>query len=490
MTRNKLSPVFDSEALSQVLFEQLGFSSHTDFAVAYSGGCDSHVLLHAMSELRSHNNFKLTALHFDHNLMPQSSDWARHCEKVCKQLDIAFISERQELIKKPEQNIEAQARHSRYQWFEQVVANGQVLITAHHANDQAETVLLNLLRGGSVDSLTGIPQQRTLSAEKSTTVARPLLAFPQTALADYAKQHQLSWIEDPSNQNQQFDRNYLRSEIIPALEKRWQGAIGSLVSSAENCREAVKLLDENLETLFQRCLGPNKRGVFCLASPLAIDALAPLGQFQLSRVIRYWLHQHGYRSPSTGQLITLHQQLFVENKETASIDWDELTIRCFAGHLYLLRRLDECGDGSGSAVLDWDLQPCELGKNKIRVEAVYGEQNKSKPKSTTNSENASTAMHALLDSEKLRGKSLQLAWRNGGERITLPGRKHSSSLKKLFQEHEIPPWERDSLPLLIVNGEIAWVYGIGSSAEYSADNNTADTALEIRFRPNDDSTNK
>ena len=457
--------VFDSESLSRVLFEDIGPAggggaemakmAKTKFALAYSGGRDSQVLLHALCAVRRELGFDLTALHFDHGLAPQSADWARQCEAVCRQWEVAFISDRQPLLKSPGESLEALARQSRYRWFEQVVKPGQVLLTAHHANDQAETVLLNLLRGGGVQSLAGIPQQRVLSlsaakvtpATPATRVVRPLLSFSREALAEYARRHELTWIDDPSNLSLQFDRNYLRESIIPLLEQRWPGAINSLGRSAENCREVAAFLDEVMTPLLQRCQVAEKSGVFCLAPPLDGSALKPLGRFQIIALMRCWIHRHGRRSPSSGQLATLFRQVFEDQKMRAGVRWDAAELRYFDGHLHLIRRLDAPPDGP----LEWDLRARDLGTNGVRLEVRKG-------------------AGGTLDPQRLRGKSLKLVWRTGGERMFLPGRTHSSALKKLFQQNAVPPWERRALPLLVVDGEVAWAHGVGAAACCCAQN--------------------
>lgn len=454
--------VFDSKSLCRVLFEDIGLRLRSDFALAYSGGRDSHVLLHALCAARRESGFTLTALHFDHGLAPHSADWARQCEAVCRKWEVAFVSARQPSAspaKKSGESIEARARQNRYRWFAQVVEPGRILLTAHHANDQAETVLFNMLRGGGVRSLAGIPRQRVLSAEKSTRVVRPLLSFSGEALAEYARRHQLAWIEDPSNRSLEFDRNYLRQAVLPLLAQRWPGAIRSLGRAAENCREAAGFLDEAMEPLLQRCEAPAKRGVLCLAPPLDGRALKPLSRFQMITLIRGWIHRHGRRSPSSGQLATLFRQVFEDRSARAGVRWDQSELRYFNEHLYLIRRLHAAPDEA----IEWDFQDRDLGANGVRLEVQKG-------------------AGGDLDPRQLRGKSLRLVWRTGGERMTLPGRTHSSELKKLFQQYAVPPWERAALPLLVVDGEVAWAHGVGAGAAHGyAKDDGQNRGIRLRF---------
>ncbi len=466
MTPHRLCP----DSLCQILFDELGLSANVSFAVAYSGGCDSHVLLHLMAALRRRTNFGLCAVHFEHGIAPQSATWTNHCKAVCQAWDIPFITSRplQSLQKTPGSSLEALARQSRYQWFRQVVERDQVLLTAHHANDQAETVLLNLLRGNDVDLLAGIPKQRMLSVEKSTQVIRPLLTFKRTAVYEYACSHKLTWIDDPSNQSLEFDRNYLRKKVLPLLEQRWHHAPTSLANSAQKCREVSVFLNAMAEPLLKTCRASDKKGVFCLASPLTVSELKRLGKFQIIRLIRIWLHQSGVHAPTTGQLETLYQQVFQRQATSACLSWGHWRICYFDGHLYLTGAHERCDD-----VLDWDLSDRNLGNNGMRIQVSRTQQGK--------------VCH--IDPQRLGNKSLRLIWRKGGERITLPGRKHSSTLKKLFQQSKILPWERNLLPLLTVDSEIAWVHGIGTSAAYYCDQNQLGIDLHISISVLQSSTN-
>ena len=462
--------MFDSGVLCRVLFDDFRLPPRSNFVLAYSGGRDSHVLLHALCAARDEFGFTLTALHFDHGLAPQSAEWAQRCQAVCQEWEVAFITHRQPLTKQPGQSMEAQARQSRYRWFAQTVAVGQVLFTAHHANDQAETVLLNGLRGGGVQSLAGIPRQRTLSAEKSTQVMRPLLSFSAHAVGEYAHHHQLSWIEDPSNRSLEFDRNYLREAVIPVLAQRWPGVIRSLGNAAENCRQAAGFIDEKMAKLLQRCEAHARRGVFCVAPPLDGRVLKSLEPFQTIALIRHWIHRHGRRSPSSGQMESLFRQVFEEGSDevskSAGVRWDESELRYFNQHLYLIRRIDAV---PGEAI-EWDWQKLDrnLGINGICLEVQK-------------------SAGGDLDPRQLRGKSLRLVWRSGGERMTLPGRRHSSELKKLFQQHAVPPWERDALPLLVADDEVAWVHGVGVGAAcYYRKNEAQNPGIGLRFVVSDE----
>ena len=468
-------PYFDAPALARTLFVELRLPRDAEFAVAYSGGMDSHVLLHALAELRAASGVRLRALHFDHGFNPDSAAWALHCEQICHDLDVEFLSCRRTTDKLPGENLEAFAREQRYRWFTEIMASGQILLTAHHMNDQAETVLLQLLRGGGVESLSGIRALRNLSAAKSLSVARPLLAFPRAALAEYARQHKLQWIEDPANRRAEFDRNYIRRKVMPVLARRWPGAPGSLVATAAQCGEAAAVVAESGREIVRSCQRAARAGLLDLAPPLAVAELQRFNQFQIFTALRTWLHRRNFRSPSRGQLRTFYQQVFMRDCGRARLRWGQLEMRVFRGFIHLIgaRTADR------RAAPDWELRPQVLRDCGLRIEIQRRENCQLGAPTQT------PRARPDLDAARLRGKTIRWAFRVGGERMTLPGRAHSHKLKKLFQSYRVPPWERDALPLLMVDGEVAWAHRVGASAGYayraSAQGHNIGRALRPQF---------
>lgn len=462
---------FDADALGRVLAEDFGLvdagaagdtvttvatvTAVAKFAVAFSGGRDSTVLLHALAALRARHRFELRALHFDHGIAAESATWAAHCAAQCRAWGVDFAARRESLAKPPGASLEAHARRRRYGWFAAAAQPGETLLTAHHADDQAETVLLNLLRGGGPESLAGIRPRRALAAGAAgAQVARPLLAFPAAALADYARAHGLRWVDDPSNDSLAFDRNYVRATVLPALRRRWHGAAGALNLSAAHCRAAAELLAEDDARAFDACRADTKRGVLCLAPPLAIEAMRGLGRARALRLIRHWIHRHGLRSPSAGQLAELFAQVFESRAAAAVLRWDGVEIRRFRDGLYLI---GPPGDPPPAPV-DWDLRAHDFG-NGLRVEVGDGD-----GAGGDAAVAVTDTVVAAIDPRALAGRRVQWAWRRGGERMTLPGRAHSHALKKLLQQTAAPPWERRALPHLTVDGEIAWVHTVGPAA--------------------------
>jgi len=515
---------FDADALGRVLCAEFGVggggdggdstvASRAKFALAFSGGRDSTVLLHALVALRARLGFALRALHFDHGLAAESAEWAAHCQAQCRAWEVEFAAAREALMKPPGMSLEAHARRRRYRWLARALAPGEILLTAHHADDQAETVLLNLLRGRGPESLgiaprraLAVPVDATVTAADATTatvtaadatvtatvtaadatgttpvaqVARPLLAFPAAALAEYARENELHWVDDPANDAPEFDRNYLRAAVMPVLQRRWPGASRALNLTAAHCRQAAELLAEDDARHLQDCRADAKRGVFCLAPPLEVAALEALGRARALRVLRHWIHGCGRRAPSTAQLGELFAQAF--EARAAALRWAGVEIRQFRGHLYLIGP----PPAPPPAPVDWDLRPHDFGNGlRVEVDTVGGGAGAGAGDGAGAGAGAGdgdgagagaggldvghAGVGAAIDPRALAGRRVQWAWRRGGERMQLPGRAHRHALKKLLQQTATPPWERRALPHLTVDGDIAWAARIGPAAATAA----------------------
>ncbi|HEX4975104.1 MAG TPA: tRNA lysidine(34) synthetase TilS, partial [Pseudomonadales bacterium] len=289
--------------------------------VAYSGGLDSSVLLHLLHAFvnglaESEKRPLLLALHVNHNLQVQSSLWAEHCTKQAEKYGLTVHVMNAVVKKNGGQSPEEAAREARYQLFEQFVKEGDVLCLAHHQDDQAETLLLRLLRGSGPLGLSAMREQSTLA---SAMLLRPLLAVSRDRLADYALKHHLSWIDDPSNQNLRFDRNYLRHEIVPRLKSRWPGVNKTLFRVTEINQATVTLLDEVAEQDF-RSVG--------LGQALNIAALQAFSEHRLDNLLRYWLQKQGATLPSRHNLQRIRNELLRFQKGgEALVRWPGADVR-------------------------------------------------------------------------------------------------------------------------------------------------------------------
>ena len=432
---------YDPAILKRVLFENFKLANDAQIVVAYSGGCDSQVLLNSLANIRESSKISVSAAHFDHGLQVSSSRWANQCRRWSKDLGIKFRSVRREVVSHSGHSLEALAREARYRWLDEILEPGEILLTAHHADDQAETFLLHLFQGKSIEQLAGIAQSRDLLWGSSNRLIRPMLGFTRNQILKYANDHALKWVEDPSNNSTAFYRNFIRKELAPILYSRNPDLRNGLVKAANSCAEVSSSYRLELDRLLSSQTRPDKRSVFCLADPFAVSGKISASVSEFADLVRHWIHKSGCSSPTNGQLDSLRKQIVGVGVGSCDLRGSEASVRFYGGHLYLIRQLlTRC-----FRPIDWDFS--ETLVPEVGLKIVPGN---------------------CWSSEEDRNGSddFSLNWRQGGETFRLPGRKHKTSLKKLFQARRIPPWERDYLPYLVCQDKIIWVYGIGESEDY------------------------
>lgn len=415
--------------------------------VGFSGGLDSTVLLHSLA---SHPKLRplVTAVYVHHGLSVHASDWQSHCETVCQTLSVPLVV--CPVLVDGRANIEERARKARYQAFSSLLHAEDALLLAHHSNDQAETLLLQLFRGAGIQGLSAMPSQSTFNL-KNSTVIRPLLEHTREQLEAYASKHQLTWIEDESNQNPQFSRNYLRHHILPLLQEKWLGIVGNLTRTALHCQQAKK----NLSDLA-------KQDCFDLTSPsstLDLTLIKQLEHHRLSNVLREWLELLQIRLPSTALLHRIiHEVIFSRGDSTAIVEWDGISVRRYQHRLYLLIANE---DISKNHVINWSNFPAP-------IEYLQ----------------ASPAEKGI---RILPGQKVQVRFRQGGELFFW--HKQTKQLKKLWQEWQVPPWARDQVPLLYVDDVLAAVIGYAVSDAYFSEENKHTYLVQNYFsRDSDEKT--
>jgi len=431
---------FSPAALAAVLFDELRLSPGAHLKVAYSGGLDSHVLLHALSVLRADHHFSLSAIHIDHDLQSASAEWGRHCAHICAALDVQYVVKRVRVAGVAEEGLEAAARRARYTALAAALAPEDILLTAHHCDDQAETVLLQLLRGTGVVGLAAMPTQAAFGPGQ---IVRPLLGFSRAALHAYAQEHQLAWIEDPSNRELHLRRSYLRTEILPRLARHWPAHASLLARTARHAAEAMGLLDEVAEADFATC----RQAVAHSPQALSIKALLTLSTARQRNLLRYWLRRQGFLAPATSQLEeVLAQAQTAPRSQQARVCWPGTEVWRYRD-LLVAMPAQHAPDPALDVV--WDLRgPLDLpGIGRLRAVPIRGQG---------------------LSCARLNGKSLHIRLRSGGETLMLAGRGHHHVLKKLLQAEGVPPWLRVRLPLLYVDSELAAVADRWVCAPYLA----------------------
>ena len=444
---------FSAAALSAVLFDELRLPPAAHFKLAYSGGLDSHVLLHALSVLRTDHRFSLSAIHIDHDLQRASTDWGRHCAHICTALDVPFVVERIRVEGVAHEGLEAAARRARYAALAAVLEPEDVLLTAHHGDDQAETVLLQLLRGAGIAGLAAMPMQAVFGPGR---IVRPLLGFSRAALHAYAQKHRLAWIEDPSNRELHLRRSFLRTEILPRLARHWPAHASLLARTARHAAEAMELLDEVAETDLAVC----RHAVAHSPQALSVKSLLALSAPRLRNLLRYWLRQQGFLSPAAPQLEeVLARAHTMPRSRQACVCWPGAEVWRYRDLLVILP-----AQPSPDPALDvtWDLlAPLDLpGIGRLRAVPVTGQG---------------------LSRARLNGRSLHVRLRSGGESLLLAGRGHHHALKKLLQSEGVPPWLRARLPLFYAGQELAAVADRWVCAPYLAE--AGEAGLKIVWEP-------
>jgi tRNA(Ile)-lysidine synthase len=426
--------MFSSDILVRYL-QSLTAMPH--YWVAYSGGVDSHALLHALAELRDTLPGEIGAVHVNHGLQDAAADWAAHCETVCRELDVPLVGLTVDGRAGTGDSPEAAARAARYAALASWLPAGHALLTAQHRDDQAETLLLQLLRGSGVRGLAAMPAVAELGAG---LLLRPLLDFSRHDLQTYAGRHRLQWMEDPSNEDTGLDRNYLRHRIIPELRRRWPAVAQTLARSARHCAEAARVLEEVALEDVKVLRDPG-------GDTLDLDGLQRLSAERRRNALRYWLQERCGASPSTAVLSRILHDIPASRPDACpSVRWGDFEIRRYRDRLYLLRQVPAQGQVQR---LSWS------ASGTLELPGAGG-----------------TLRAARTTGRGLRAAAVsgpvEVSFRQGGERCRPAGRPQHHTLKKLFQERGIPPWERPRIPLIYIDGELAAVAGFWVCEPFSA----------------------
>jgi tRNA(Ile)-lysidine synthase len=402
--------------------------------VAYSGGVDSHVLLHLCAQDPSLRG-RLTAVHIHHGLQAPAEAWARHAGNTARELGVKFLLLRVDARPRPGESPEEAARNARYEALKTVMTAGDVMLVAQHQDDQVETVLLQLLRGSGLPGLAGMPDSMPFGRGM---LLRPFLRVRKQEIDRYASAHRLAWIEDPTNNEIVYDRNFLRRQVLPLLKQRWPSCDQTVARAAGHCAEAYALLADVASEAFAE--------VYCADSnTLAIDRLDTFALPKKQLVIRHWFRQMGLKMPSQAFLEQLIDHVIGAGVNSEPVLCGQgCQIRRYRNKLYCLR---DDRQNENLQAIDWprDRDSLTVGKGMIlaRVNSAAG----------------------IPEETWLRSK-VTVKFRSGGESIALPGRRGHHPLKNLYQEIGIPPWERPALPLIYLDDNLAAVADLWISADY------------------------
>ena len=374
-----------------------------NIVIALSGGIDSVVLLHF---LNSHYPGNIRAVHINHNLSKHSKDWSLFCKELCHKQGVEFKSI--DVNIKTSSNVEENARKKRYNSLKSELSKNEVLCTAHHQEDQSETFLLQLFRGSGVAGLASMPKMKSFA---DTFLYRPFLNISKQLIVDYATKYNLDWVEDDSNINLNFKRNLLRLEFIPKLESGFEGVIKNISRSAYHQSEALKLINDLAEIDIEKFN-------LVINHKIQVLPLIQLPERRVANVLRYYIAQRGFLMPSNKVLTELISVLRAKDDAKVILKWHLYEVRRYDNELYFF-------DGEP----DRSNEDCPLF-NKLKDQTNF-----------------------------------TIRFRQDGQRVRLKGKKHSSSLKKILQSANIPPWERDKLRMYYINDTLVGMESIGEMSE-------------------------
>ena len=415
---------FTAERLLQILKT---FPAVTSYKVGFSGGADSTALLHALNEIQEQLGVPVLAIHVNHGIHSDADQWQQQCEQFCDRYDIDLTCLGIELEHSSGKGLEAEARHLRYESMSALLGSGDCLLTAHHADDQAETLLLNLMRGSGVDGLTAMPESRPLGRG---VLQRPLLRFKNSALRDYLHSNHIDWSEDPSNQHLNHDRNFVRHKVIPLLEQRWPKVNQRILLTQEAMTDARHLL----EKLADDYLSAHQTHPFVLKVTPACRESAEL--FKL--VIRRWIRQSGAAAISAYKLRSLSDQVQNAGSDNKiAINWDGWVLRWYKGQLWLQkdRQILSCP----SVIWPQECNTVSLGSDLGQLELGPIDPPKTDP---------GQQQRVFPEGE------LSISGRTDVDKAVISQGGMHKSLKNIFQSCDIPPWLRNSIPLCSLDGKL------------------------------------
>ena len=424
-------------------------------AVAYSGGLDSAALLHLANAYARAHGLALFAFHVHHGLSENADGWLAHCKEECAALGIPFDARRVTIEAKECDGIEQAARTSRYGALGELcrLHDVRVLLTAHHKDDQAETVLLQLLRGAGLAGLSGMALAHEASAllgAPSLILARPLLDMTRSELEEFVARHGIRYVEDESNGDIRYSRNALRHKVAPVLHTHFPGYQTRLARAAEHAQAAQRLLVELAALDWQTC---------ATGDCIEMARFSELGDERQDNLLRYWFSLHRVRMPSSAWLREMRTQLLRAREDAqVRVIHQDCEVRRHRGRAYLVPRADK-ENADAARIFTWHGEP------SIAFPEFGG------------------ILHFDPMEEGVAGwpvdEALEIRWRNGGERLKLAPDRPTRSLKHHFQALDIPVWERQRLPVVFAAGRLVFAAGIGMN--WAAVSESAGKSIRLRW---------
>ncbi|PHS16310.1 MAG: tRNA lysidine(34) synthetase TilS [Kangiella sp.] len=434
--------------------------------IAYSGGLDSSVLLFASKQLLNKKLIaKVQALHVNHGLESESDRWQTHCQSICDKYSIELFSNALNLLSSSDKISENLARNARYEFFESHLEQNNLIAFAHHQDDQVETLLFRLFRGTGIAGAGAIPESRKLGDGK---IIRPFLNISKNELLDYAEKNKLKWIEDPSNSENGFSRNIIRNTILPLIKQSWPKVTDTLNSFTHIAREQNEILIEiaNNDLLAVSLDNPSPKNI----SQIDLTKFIKLSKARQKNLLHYWIVNHPQNDFSRATNQEIEELLKQLEKYFGDINFEHSNgfklnvklgncrVRFYDNKLWLCQSSEPTKLDN---VIPWDniTQPVNVF-DKQKIFAINSEFNE----------------EALVLRAPMDGELVSIRPRVGGEKIKPQYRDKSCELKKIYQELNIPHWQREWLPIIYYNDQIACIPGVLINKNLSS--KSADTAIE------------
>ncbi|MCC5516106.1 tRNA lysidine(34) synthetase TilS [Vibrio splendidus] len=410
--------------------------------VAFSGGVDSRVLLELAAQYAQTHGIECCAVHVHHGLSKNADHWAEQCQTWCDALSVSLAVERVSLDIDSGESVEKLARDARYNAFQKHLSFGDALITGQHIDDQLETFLLALKRGSGPKGLSSMAKVMSFG---EAFIVRPLLSVTRSDIEKSARDMGLTWVEDESNQDVRFDRNFIRHQVTPTLTERWPNFREAVSRSAQLCAEQELLLDELLESHFQQALGDSQN--------LSIEALSQHSDLLRARLLRMWLSHCNQPMPSQKQLkLIWHEVACAQVDANPKLVLNEVEVRRFNHQLYVVKETKDLSNWQSDISMEGSLVlPDGLGELRLNSTPSDGE-SKNRDVQSFSLPDTSVTLRVIFNPEGLSAHPV--------------GRGHSRKLKKLFQEYQVPSWLRRRTPILMDGERVIAVLGLFVDKNY------------------------
>ncbi len=452
--------------LQKAIWQSLVKHKSTELIIAYSGGVDSQVLLHGLVQLKKSKHISniITVCHVNHGLSDNALYWQNFAKQECAKLSVNLVIKPVKVQAQAQQSLEALARDARYEALKSLSEKSALVLTGHHSDDQSETFLLALKRGSGLKGLSAMAAEAQLGHH---LLVRPLLNISRQEIVAYAAANQLDWVEDESNMDTRFDRNFIRQTVMPLMRERWPGISKTINRSARHCAAGQELLDELATEDLEKAQVCNKI--------LSVSTLTSLSPARFNNLIRHFLTLHHCLMPSTEQVAQLKLQLQSGDDKVPAVKVGQHYLRRFKGDIYLTADFNDVS--SWCAELDLSKE-----KNVVVLPDNLGELILTHAAADENVFAENTTLSAICLPKE--GQEVSVRFSHNNPKCLPDYRQHSRSVKKILQELTIAPWQRKRIAFLYYDKELVSAIGYFVCQPFIATNEQ--TRLSINWNKSSD----